>query len=255
MSDKRKETVAVATKTNIGLIAYCKANVGNPYWYGTYGQTATSTLYNRKKEQYPRYYSASDFPSQYGEKVHDCVGLFKGYLWSSTTNSDPVYSASQDKNVGGIKRLCTKTGNIKSIPAVAGVAVFIGTSHIGFCDGAGGVYEARGHAYGVVHTKLKDRPWDAWGYLPWITYEASKIDVSGYPTLHKGSTGVYVIKVQTILRKKGYKGKTGTERLRLKVDGDFGANTDYAVRNFQRAVGIEVDGIVGKVTWDKLVNG
>ena len=67
--------------------------------------------------------------------------------------------------------------------------------------------------------------------------------------------GAYVEKAQTILRKKGYKGKTGTEKIRLKVDGDFGANTDYAVRNFQRAVGIEVDGIVGKVTWDKLVNG
>jgi hypothetical protein len=243
------------SKTNTGLITYCKAQVGCPYWYGTYGQNATATLYDRKRKQYPRYYSASDFASQYGQRVHDCVGLFKGYLWSSTAKAVPIYNSAQDKNVGGIKKLCSKTGNIKSIPAVPGVAVFIGTSHIGYSDGCGGVYEARGHAYGVVHTKLKDRQWDAWGYLPWIEYVAGKVDVSVYPTLDKGGTGIYVTKLQTLLRAKGYKGKSGTERLRLKVDGIFGVNTDFAVRNFQRDKKITVDGIIGPVTWDKLVNG
>lgn len=243
------------SKTNTGLITYCKAQVGCPYWYGTYGQDATATLYNRKRNQYPQYYSASDFASQYGQRVHDCVGLFKGYMWSSTAKAVPIYNSAQDKNVGGIKRLCTKTGNIKSIPAVPGIAVFIGTSHIGYYDGCGGVYEARGHAYGVVHTKLKNRPWDAWGYLPWITYEKAKIDTSGYPEIHIGSTGLYVKKAQTLLRSKGYKGKYGVERLRLTVDGDFGKNTDYACRAFQKSMNIKVDGYVGKETWDKLVNG
>jgi hypothetical protein len=247
--------VVQVSKTNTGLVAYAKAQLGLPYWYGTYGQVADKALYDRKKAQYPKHYTASDFASQYGQRVHDCVGLFKGYLWSSTAKAVPIYNSAQDKNVGGIKKLCSKTGNIKSIPAVPGVAVFIGTSHIGYSDGCGGVYEARGHAYGVVHTKLKDRPWDAWGYLPWIAYETAKVDVSGYPVLRKGSTGIYITKAQTILRKEGYKGKTGTERIRLKVDGNFGVNTDYAVRNFQRDKKITVDGIIGPATWDKLVNG
>lgn len=229
--------------------------MGLPYWYGTYGQIADKALYDRKRAQYPSQYTASDFPSQYGKRVYDCVGLIKGYMWASSPAGKPIYNSAQDKNVGGMIKACTKTGKIKTIPSTPGTLVFIGTRHVGVYDGSGGVYEARGHAYGVVYTKLKDRPWDTWGTLSWLTYGKAKTDVSGYPTLHKGSTGVYVKKAQTILRKKGYKGKTGTERIRLKVDGDFGANTDYAVRNFQRDKNIEVDGIVGPLTWDKLVNG
>ena len=132
-----------------------------------------------------------------------------------------------------------------------GIAVFIGTSHIGYYDGCGGVYEARGHAYGVVHTKLKERPWDAWGYLPWINYVAEKIEVSDYPIIRLGSRSEAVKKAQQILVSKGYKGRFLKT---LKVDGIFGANTEYAVKNFQKKNDLVVDGIVGVKTWDKLIN-
>lgn len=46
--------------------------------------------------------------------------------------------------------------------------------HVGVYIGNGEVIEARGHAYGVVKTKLKDRPWVNWGYCPYITYEEKK---------------------------------------------------------------------------------
>ena len=36
------------------------------------------------------------------------------------------------------------------------------------------------------------------------------------------------------------------------VDGQFGAETRSWVARFQRAQGIEVDGIVGPVTWGRL---
>jgi peptidoglycan hydrolase-like protein with peptidoglycan-binding domain len=39
------------------------------------------------------------------------------------------------------------------------------------------------------------------------------------------------------------------------MDGIFGPQTEGAVRSFQQAVGIGVDGIVGLVTWHSLVNG
>lgn len=62
-------------------------------------------------------------------------------------------------------------------------------------------------------------------------------------TLRKGMKGSDVILVQQILKKEGYDiGKYG-------VDGDFGKDTDKAVRQFQLEKGLVVDGIVGAKTW------
>ena len=36
------------------------------------------------------------------------------------------------------------------------------------------------------------------------------------------------------------------------VDGIFGANTETAVKKFQKDLGLTQDGIVGPETWDKI---
>lgn len=41
----------------------------------------------------------------------------------------------------------------------------------------------------------------------------------------------------------------------LHVDGEFGTLTQTAVRKYQETRGLEVDGIVGKNTWNKLLKG
>lgn len=58
--------------------------------------------------------------------------------------------------------------------------------------------------------------------------------------LKKGSQGDYVKKLQQILKDKGYS---------IKPDGDFGKNTDMVVKSFQKANGLNPDGIVGENTW------
>lgn len=158
-------------KTNKGLVEYAKAQLGLPYWYGTFGNIATADLYAYKRNQYPKYYKSwNDFPNQYGKRVHDCVGLIKGYLWSDTPTSKPVYNSKQDVSANGMLSVCKEKGKISAMPDIPGVLVFM-NGHVGVYIGNGEVIEARGHEYGVVKTKLKSRPWVNWGKCPWITYQ------------------------------------------------------------------------------------
>ena len=67
------------------------------------------------------------------------------------------------------------------------------------------------------------------------------------PTLRRGSTGNDVRELQRQLNRHG-------ARPQLVVDGNFGPLTDTAVRNFQRAQRITVDGIVGPISWGRLLS-
>jgi peptidoglycan hydrolase-like protein with peptidoglycan-binding domain len=61
------------------------------------------------------------------------------------------------------------------------------------------------------------------------------------PVLTKGSNDPAVRDLQEALKALGH--DPGP------IDGVFGAGTERAVRSFQQAKGIAVDGIVGRVTW------
>ncbi|MQA27695.1 MAG: N-acetylmuramoyl-L-alanine amidase [Micromonosporaceae bacterium] len=65
-----------------------------------------------------------------------------------------------------------------------------------------------------------------------------------WPTVRRGDSGERVRTVQYLLRQHGHS---------LAVDGDFGRQTDRAVRDFQRANGLTVDGVVGPQTWGALI--
>ncbi|GHO94500.1 hypothetical protein KSF_045480 [Reticulibacter mediterranei] len=68
-------------------------------------------------------------------------------------------------------------------------------------------------------------------------------------TIQSGSTGSLVKTLQQDLNSRGMKGQDGKA---LAVDGDFGPNTQYAVKSWQKKAGIDVDGIVGPQTWHSL---
>ena len=167
-------------KTNSGLVEYCQAQVGLPYWYGTFGQKGSKALYDAKKKQYPKYYTAKDYPSQYGKRVHDCAGLIKGYLWSATPTSAPKYNASQDYGAKGFYSHATKKGAISTFDKVNGRLVFKGSapssiSHVGvYVDGY--VIEAKGHSYGVIKSKFNS----SWTY--WAQCNLIEEDVKPQPT-------------------------------------------------------------------------
>lgn len=67
------------------------------------------------------------------------------------------------------------------------------------------------------------------------------------PLLKKGAMGGAVWAMQTLLTDRGYS--------TLGVDSDFGANTEGALKRFQKAMGLIADGECGAATWEKLING
>ena len=87
------------------------------------------------------------------------------------------------------------------------------------------------------------------GKLTWAKlYDATPVNVTPIttqPMLRTGSRGDAVRKLQELLNAKGY--TCGN------VDGIFGSKTYAAVLAFQKANGLAADGIVGPLTWGKLV--
>lgn len=63
---------------------------------------------------------------------------------------------------------------------------------------------------------------------------------SSHPLLRRGAKGASV--------------RLAQEHLGVKVDGDFGPNTERAVRAFQAAHGLQVDGVIGPNTWRALLS-
>lgn len=65
------------------------------------------------------------------------------------------------------------------------------------------------------------------------------------PTIRRGSTGLHVRKVQGLLN--------SYPAADIKIDGSFGPTTETRVRDFQRAMRLSPDGIVGRQTWTALL--
>ena len=70
-------------------------------------------------------------------------------------------------------------------------------------------------------------------------------ELNNYPTLRIGNRGNFVKILQYLLNYYG---------ANLSVDGVFGGGTNRAVQNFQRVNNLTVDGVVGRNTWNKLLN-
>lgn len=70
----------------------------------------------------------------------------------------------------------------------------------------------------------------------------------GQPTIHEGSSGDVVRRLQRALRR-------GLPDPGLAIDGIFGPETRRLVESFQEGARLTVDGIVGPATWAALPDG
>jgi hypothetical protein len=97
-----------------------------------------------------------------------------------------------------------------------------------------------------------------YGHKSWFTYcNVKNLNFMLNPfkkpteTLRKGAKGDSVKYLQFELVKRGYLSLVSSSGV-CNVDGAFGSGTLAAVKAFQKAKGLTVDGIVGKNTWSKL---
>ena len=150
-------------------------------------------------------------------------------------------------------------GRIPARFRTPGAAVFWGDTaskihHVAFLyrpaqpdkpDGDWLLIEARGVMYGVVETRLYSRRPDFWGWMTrYFDYSdaAPATPQPGGRTLRRGDSGEDVRALQAALIRLGFDcGRWG-------ADGDFGADTARALREFQRANGLEADGVFGPKT-------
>ena len=209
-----------------------------------------------KKDDY--YYAALYGSKWIGHTVADCSGLF---AWAFKKLGGAIAHGSNSI----YDRYCTTKGKLTTAlkkTLAPGTAVFTGDAkehgHIGLYVGDGKVIEASGTQAGVCVSNITANKWTYYGLLKNVDYSAQEAPESpsspsddailnpALPVLKRGLKGEYVTLLQTKLIQKGYDlGKWG-------ADGDFGSQTEKAVKEFQKDHGLVSDGVVGTKTWEAL---
>ena len=283
----------MATRKGQTIAEYAVSKIGCAYIYGGYGEKKCSPSFRKERAgAYPEYKAkmyqycpvlsgkqSSCAGCKYdGKQAYDCAQLTR---YSCKAAGQALVSGA---NSQWTKTAWEQKGTIDSLPDVPGVILYHMNdagrmTHTGVYIGGGYAVEARGHAYGVVKTKVSSRSWTHWAALPGVldgtetapgapaekveqepTLETGGVtagESGGNPgtqsgeevytmkTLRTGSKGTQVEVLQWRLNRLGYNAGT--------VDGIFGAKTKAAVLSFQKAKSLEEDGVAGKNTWAALM--
>lgn len=134
--------------------------------------------------------------------------------------------------------------------------------HVGVYVGGGYAVEERGFNYGCVKTKVASRKWTHWFQLPFVDYgdavftggsyvkpDSAQTEYTlGTRTVKKGSKGTDVKALQEFLLQLEY------SLPKYGADGEFGSETETALKKFQKKVGIKQDGIYGSETHTALMD-
>ena len=155
------------------------------------------------------------------------------------------------KNNGKFKTSAPKVGDIVFFKFSGslrwtnhvGIVVEVGNGYIKTIEGNTSSDEKGSQSNGGIVAERKRKLNSTivgFGYFEPIENTPSTI----YPTIKIGSRGASVKTLQTLLNSNG---------ANLTVDGIFGQLTKIAVLSFQGEKGLTKDGIVGKLTWAKLL--
>lgn len=267
----------MATAKGRAIADYAASKDGCAYIYGGYGEKLCTPAFRRER--------ANAYPSQKANIYNNCPVLSgkqstcSGCKWNGKQAYDCAQltryacKAGGQALVSGANSQWTKTkwaakGPIATLPDEPGVILYhsndSGTmTHTGVYLGGGYAEEARAAKYGVVKTAVRNRTWTHWAALPGVLSEGSTVvsKPTSTPTQTKPTEGKTVVIELNTLR-SGSKGEQVKTLQRLlnatghvcgSSDGIFGVKTVAGVKSFQKAEGIEVDGVVGKDTWTRLL--
>ena len=126
-------------------------------------------------------------------------------------------------------------------------------AHLWLTEGGNGAKRVAGesiraHEYGWFRTVPSER----WHFAYDPARDKHMPGAVTYPAaIRKGAKGETVRRLQAALRSAGYRGDL-LNRVLVGVDGAFGSATERAVKRWQKAHKLTVDGIVGAKTWASL---
>lgn len=220
------------------------------YIWGQWGGTWTRAKQNAASREMTVKYGSKWI----GHRVADCSGLFR---WAYSELGEAIAHGSNSI----FDRYCSAKGTLKNgkrtdgADLLPGTAVFTGDAkehgHIGLYIGNGKVIEAAGTRQGVIKSDVTDSKWTYWGELKAVDYgypvsSPSTPPTVERPTLRRGDKGDAVILLQSELIRLGY------PLPKYGIDGDFGKETEMAVKQFQQDNRLTADGVVGPKTWKAL---
>ena len=255
------------------LRSWALAQVGSPYVMGGTGQKCTPSYRQARAEQYPGSAAAirSNCPVLRGKKAdcgsckydgkrcYDCAQLVRRGCAAAGIEGVNISGATSQWRKGDWLR----KGGVEDAPSGKMCILFRedkpGTmGHTGIALGDGTIVHASGHDTGVIHTAVSAGRWTHYA-IPKGLNAAVDVPAEDAPgaggnssgteqrdTIRKGAKGPTVVEAQGLLIRAGYSlPKHG-------ADGSFGAETEEAVKAFQRDNGLTADGIVGPLTWAAL---
>ena len=224
------------------------ANIGTEPWHYLYGTVKSKTTAERIEERWRNHYSKTWTREAYdhatacmspGDFATDCQGLLDAYLTYELGEKTDV---NADYNY---RKWCTGKGKISEIerPYMLGEAVFMANSrgkmsHVGWIcgldsDGELLVVEARGLSYGVVITRLEDRPWTHRGLMTKkFDYKEKEPTATKFEVIKPMLKGDGVKAMQNALNVNGYTDDNGNK---LVEDGKWGSKSQAAFRKLLEA--------------------
>ena len=231
------------------LVGGTATNVGTEPWHYLYGTVRTHTTATRIAERWKNYYSSHGWSReaydnatakmQPDDYATDCQGLLDAYL---TYVQGEKTDINADYNY---RKWCTGKGKTSEIerPYELGEAVFMANSggkmrHVGWIcgldsDGEPLVVEARGLNYGVVVTRLEDRPWTHRGLMTKkFDYKEKEPMATKFEVIKPMLKGDGVKEMQKALNANGYTDDNGNK---LVEDGKWGSKSQAAFRKLLEA--------------------